>query len=84
MKREPVVSSSLSSLGYDRQNRRLEAEFRNGGVYEYFDVPARLVEELLAASSLGAFFNARIRESFRCRQVSRPPRRGKPHAKRAA
>jgi ATP-dependent DNA helicase RecG len=54
MKRIPVESSSLASVGYDREISTLEVEFRNGGCYQYFPVPQRVFEQLMAAPSKGA------------------------------
>ena len=47
----------------------LEVEFHSGEVYRYFDVPARLVLELLRADSIGRFFNAHIRPKFAFEKV---------------
>jgi KTSC domain len=47
----------------------LEVEFHGGGVYQYFEVPQTVVEELLAQDSLGAYFNTKIRDSYTCARV---------------
>jgi hypothetical protein len=65
MKRYQVNSSEFLSVGYDVPTSTLEAEYQSGEVYRYFDVPSRLVLELLEAPSIGRFFNARIRPKFR-------------------
>jgi KTSC domain len=69
MLRHEVDSSELRSVGYDAAASLLEAEFHSGEVYQYFDVPAELVLELLEADSLGRYFNARIRSRFKFKQV---------------
>src|SRR5690348_4515312 len=51
----PVESSCIDSVGYE--NEVLEVRFGNGGVYRYFEVPAQLYRQLLAAESKGRFFN---------------------------
>lgn len=38
MKRIPVSSSNLASVGYDEISQALEIEFLHGGVYQYFGV----------------------------------------------
>src|ERR1700760_2274335 len=43
----PVESSCIDSVGYD--NEVLEVRFNNGGVYRYFEVPAKLYRQFLAA-----------------------------------
>lgn len=46
MKRVPVSSINLSSVGYNKSNQVLEIEFNGGRVYQYFDVPKRIHQEL--------------------------------------
>jgi hypothetical protein len=69
MLRHEVHSSELRSVGYDEAISLLEVEFRSGEVYQYFDVPAELVLELLEADSLGRYFNASIRPKFKFKKV---------------
>ena len=69
MKRYEVNSSEFRSVGYDLPTSTLEAEYQSGEVYRYFDVPPRLVLEMLEAPSMGRFFNARIRPRFRFEKV---------------
>jgi hypothetical protein len=68
--RTPVTSDMLCSVGYDSATGTLEVEFRSGAVYEYVDVPCDHYNALLAASSKGRFFNARVRAAFRFRRVA--------------
>lgn len=72
MEREPVDSSSLSSLGYDARRHVLEVEFRNGGVYRYLDVPEDAWTELREADSKGRYLNSEIKPRFRWRKVASP------------
>jgi KTSC domain-containing protein len=67
MQREPVSSSAVQSVGY--HDGTLEIEFASGNVYQYFDVPERLSEELTDAASIGSFFNEQIRGYFRYARV---------------
>jgi hypothetical protein len=69
MLRHKVNSSEFRSVGYDLPTSTLETEYQSGEVYRYFDVPARLVLEMLEADSIGRFFNAHIRPKFRFEQV---------------
>jgi hypothetical protein len=69
-----VKSASLHSVGYDRRRHLLECEFRQGRIYQYFDVPAAAHRDLLNARSIGAYFNRHIKPAYRCRRV-RPGRR---------
>jgi hypothetical protein len=69
MLRQAVKSSELQWVGYEESALLLEVEFHSGEVYRYFDVPARLVLELLRADSIGRFFNAHIRPKFAFEKV---------------
>jgi hypothetical protein len=64
MKRLSVESSNLASIGYDAENEILEVQFKHGGVYQYFDVPENVYEELMSADSHGVYFSANIRNDY--------------------
>jgi hypothetical protein len=53
-------------VGYDSRSRTLEIEFHHTGVYQHYDVPKTVLEEMLAQNSLGAYFNLKIRDFFAC------------------
>jgi hypothetical protein len=63
LRRLPVESTSLESVGFDPATNQLEIEFRDGGVYRYA-VPRRIHQELMSADSLGAYFARRIRHHY--------------------
>lgn len=63
MQRTPVVSSNVVSVGYDRESRTLEVEFKHGVVYQYYDVPATEHAALLAAPSVGGYLDAHIKKA---------------------
>ena len=69
MRRKPVVSTSLASIGYEPARRTLEVEFRKGRVYQYHGVGAEIVEQLMNAESKGRFMNAHIRNCFRFTRI---------------
>jgi hypothetical protein len=69
MEREPVSSSNLTSVGYDAESETLEVEFKNTGVYQYFNVPPFMHERLMSADSVGKFFNAEIKNAYPCSRV---------------
>jgi len=66
---QDVTSSVLAAVGYDRERRVLEARFRTGRVYHYFDVPYSIFKQLLSARSKGQYFNKAIRPRFRSELV---------------
>jgi hypothetical protein len=76
MEMQRVASSSLEKIGYDAREHVLRVQFRNGGLYEYYDVPAKVWLELLAAESKGRYVNEQIKESYRCHKLApaSPPR----------
>ena len=64
MTKDFVDSSSLQSVGYDEQYQTLEVEFRNGAVYQYYNCPKLMYDELMKSASKGQFFNSQIRNRF--------------------
>jgi KTSC domain len=65
MERKPVASSNIHEAGYDPSTNTLELMFADGRVYQYFDVPAHVYEDLVNASSPGSFFHQEIRGTYR-------------------
>jgi len=63
MRREPVESDALLSVGYDPDRRILEIEFNSGKIYRYFDVPEEIYAGLMTAASHGEFFSDHIRDA---------------------
>ena len=43
----------------------LEVAFHNGTLYQYFDVPEVMFQELLHSDSVGRFLNTQIKNSYR-------------------
>lgn len=60
MHRQTVISSNLSSVGYDSKSSTLEIEFLNGSVYQYENVPSVIYNGLMSASSKGQYFERMI------------------------
>ena len=69
MKRIPVASSTIATIGYDAKSQTLEVEFQGGSLYQYFDVPQRVHEALLHADSKGNFLNGNIKGVYRYARV---------------
>jgi uncharacterized protein len=63
--RRAVTSSAIASVGYDAGRAILEVEWRNGHVYQYFDVPEHEHTALLEAPSLGTYLNDNIKGTYR-------------------
>jgi hypothetical protein len=64
MQRQPVQSSVLESVGYDPSAKILELEFREGGVWNYFDFSKISYKRFITAESLGKFFVKRIKGRY--------------------
>lgn len=64
MDRQQLSSSSISSAGHDAATMILEVEYRNGHIYQYFDVPREYFEGLMNAPSAGAYVNTVIKPNF--------------------
>ena len=64
MRRRPVDSSAITSVGYDPAREMLELEFSSGNVYRYFGVPEEIYEDFLQARSKGQFFGTFIRGQY--------------------
>lgn len=69
MYRQWVESSAVRSVGYDTKRRVLEVEVAGGAVYEYLDVPPREYFALVAADSVGRYYNQQIKESYEFRKL---------------
>lgn len=69
MKRVPVESKVLRSVGYDPDERILEIEFLSDEVYRYFVVPRSVHAALMESESPGRYFNQTIRDRYPMRQV---------------
>ena len=67
--RSPVASSAIEAVGYDEDDGVLEIEFHHGGVYEYFDVPKEVYQDLLTAGSRGRYFHENVRGKYDYRRL---------------
>jgi ATP-dependent DNA helicase RecG len=64
IKRTPVASANVASVGYDADKKRLEIEFHDGEIYQYFEVPEAVYQELISSPSIGSYFLHNIRNNF--------------------
>lgn len=60
-----VTSSAVDWIDYDPDTGTLDIRYKEGDRYSYFGVPARIYRALLAAPSIGAFVNERIKPHYR-------------------
>ena len=66
---ETPQSSNLARYKYDASTHVLTVEFKNGGTYNYYDVPERIYELMNAASSKGQFLAQNIKGIHRYARV---------------
>ena len=71
IKRVPVESTALATVGYSKRLRALEIEFRNGAIYRYLEVAPNVYDALLRARSKARFYDEHIRRKYRSRHVRR-------------
>ena len=64
-----VDSSNVESVGYDENSSTLQVEYKNGGVYQYFDVPEEVFIGLRDTDSVGRYLNANIKGTYRYSKV---------------
>lgn len=69
IKRIPIQSTALATVGYSKRLRALEIEFRNGAIYRYFDVGPEVCEALLKANSKARFYDQNVRHKYRSLHV---------------
>lgn len=67
MERESVTSSNIESMGYE--DGVLEIEFKNGAIYQYYDVQEHIFNELRNAGSHGQYLAQNIKGFFRYSRV---------------
>jgi len=69
MEMKSVSSTNLAAVGYDEANQTLRVEFKNGGIYDYYDVPQSEYENLMQASSHGQYLAQNIKGRYRYARV---------------
>lgn len=69
MKRNPVISSRVKSIGH--QGETLEVEFNTGAVYQYTPVPKATYDLMMQSYSVGKDIQAIINDkSIKCIKVT--------------
>ncbi len=64
MERYSVASSNIASIGYDADTNTLEVEFLSGAIYQYYNVPQNMYDQLGQAGSKGRFLNTYIKNAY--------------------
>ncbi len=58
-------SSTIAGFDYVIDRKVLTVEFKNGGRYNYFDVPVTIFERMKAAPSKGQFLAQNVKGLYR-------------------
>jgi hypothetical protein len=58
-------SSNIVRFRYEAAAQELFVEFKKGGVYQYFDVPQAIFDQMKAAPSKGAFLAQVVKGTYR-------------------
>lgn len=69
MDREMVASSIVLSIGYEPTSSTLEVEFKGGGIYQYYNVPEPIYQQLMTSDSKGQFLHVYIKPAYPCSRV---------------
>lgn len=69
MKMTSVDSSNVEAVGYDEDSSTLQVAFKNGTMYQYFDVPENVFIALRDADSVGGYLASRIKGTYRYSKV---------------
>lgn len=67
MEMKAVSSSNIAAVGFD--GGTLRVQFTNGAQYDYSGVSEELYNQLMAAESIGRFFNQNIKGSYPFQKV---------------
>jgi hypothetical protein len=63
-----VESEAIAEIAYDAARSAMFVRFVDGDWYSYFDVPAAIYKDFLAAESHGRFFHDHILGRYRYRR----------------
>jgi len=69
MEMNSVSSTNVSAIGYDNGTQTLQVEFNDGSVYQYFDVPEHVYNDLMSASSAGTYLHQNVKGTYRYSRV---------------
>jgi hypothetical protein len=69
LKRLPVQSRILRSVGYDEITKILELEFQTGVIYHYLKVPQKIYANLMKSDEIYQYFTEKIRPRYQAKRV---------------
>lgn len=60
-----VNSSNIVESRYDIEKKIMQVEFKNGSIYEYYDIPHAIYTRFRLSESQGKFLHSTIAKSFK-------------------
>ena len=61
-----VQSALIKTVAFDAATETMLIEFHDGEMYEYLNVSEELYDGLIGATSIGTYFNSKIRRNNSC------------------
>lgn len=65
IERQPVTSTTIKSIGYDKDAKLLAVEFKDGSIYHYDGVEKEHHEGLMAAKSAGSYLHQNVKGVYK-------------------
>lgn len=59
-----VDSSMINKVGYDSESETLQIEYNSTALYQYFDVPKSVFDDLFSKESIGKYAHKNIRFNY--------------------
>jgi hypothetical protein len=64
-----VSSSCLKATGYNPETETLYVQFISGTIYEYYNVPQIVYDEMLSAPSMGNYLTTKVAKAYNYSKV---------------
>lgn len=65
-----INSSNLKFASYETEIKTLSVTFKNGTIYEYYDVPWDIFTKLRMTESQGKYFNGNISKVYKFKKIT--------------
>jgi CO/xanthine dehydrogenase FAD-binding subunit len=64
VERMTVSSAGIAQVLYKEESETLEIEFSSGGVYQFFNVPSAVFDQLMGSPSKDEYYSSNIGKRF--------------------
>ena len=65
-----INSSNLKFASYQTEEKTLSVTFKNGSIYEYYEVPWEIFTKLRMSESQGKFLNSNVNKKYKYKKVT--------------